>query len=310
MTNRARVICPPDTEPRTLNQVPRGKTMTRILACIDASSYATSVCELTGWAAKRLSASVEVLHVVQRKDAVAARQDLSGAIGLGVKSELLEELTRIDQAEGKLAIERGRILLGEAEKLLAAAGLSDVHTLHRHGGIVETIIEREAEADLVVIGKRGASSEFATDHIGSKIERVVRASVKPVLIASRKIREPGVAVVAVDGSAASSKALEFVANSSLFSGLEVHLVVAGPDDAAHRARLDEATTRLAGRTPAPVQFLDQGPADKVIGEHMAKHPNGVLVMGAYGHSPLRTLIVGSTTTTMIRTVRVPVLLVR
>jgi len=33
-------------------------------------------------------------------------------------------------------------------------------------------------------------------------------------------------------------------------------------------------------------------------------------MGAYGHSPIRNLIVGSTTTAMIRTVRVPVLLVR
>ena len=284
--------------------------MKRILACIDASSYATSVCELTGWAARRLSASVEILHVVQRKDAVAARQDLSGAIGLGVKSALLEELTRIDQAEGKLAIERGRILLGEAERMLATAGISEAHTLHRHGGIVETIIEREAEADLVVIGKRGASSEFATDHIGSKIERVVRASAKPVLIASRKILEPGVVVVAFDGGAASSKALDFVAASPLFTGLEIHLVVAGPEDTAHRARLDEARDRLSGRTPAPIQILAQGPADKVIGEHMVKHPDGVLVMGAYGHSPLRTLIVGSTTTTMIRTVRVPVLLVR
>lgn len=36
----------------------------------------------------------------------------------------------------------------------------------------------------------------------------------------------------------------------------------------------------------------------------------MLMMGAYGHSPIRTLIVGSTTTTMIRTVHVPVLLVR
>ncbi|WP_158010640.1 hypothetical protein [Tardibacter chloracetimidivorans] len=31
-------------------------------------------------------------------------------------------------------------------------------------------------------------------------------------------------------------------------------------------------------------------------------PGAILLMGAYGHSPLRTLIVGSTTTAMIRTV--------
>jgi nucleotide-binding universal stress UspA family protein len=34
------------------------------------------------------------------------------------------------------------------------------------------------------------------------------------------------------------------------------------------------------------------------------------MMGAYGHSPIRTMIVGSTTTAMIRTVKAPVLLVR
>jgi nucleotide-binding universal stress UspA family protein len=33
-------------------------------------------------------------------------------------------------------------------------------------------------------------------------------------------------------------------------------------------------------------------------------------MGAYGHSPIRNFIVGSTTTEMIRTIHVPVLLVR
>ena len=69
--------------------------MSRILACIDASTYATSVVDLAAWAAKGLGVDVELLHIVQRKDAIAARHDHSGAIGLGVKSELLEELTRI-----------------------------------------------------------------------------------------------------------------------------------------------------------------------------------------------------------------------
>ena len=36
----------------------------------------------------------------------------------------------------------------------------------------------------------------------------------------------------------------------------------------------------------------------------------LLVMGAYGHSRIRELIVGSTTTAMIRTGKVPVLLFR
>jgi hypothetical protein len=52
---------------------------------------------------------------------------------------------------------------------------------------------------VVVIGKRGAGREFVRDHIGSKIERVVRASDRPILIASRAVEEPLAIVLAYDG---------------------------------------------------------------------------------------------------------------
>src|SRR3546814_21152820 len=88
----------------------------------------------------------------------------------------MEELTRIDEAEGRLAREQGNILLQAAEERLKAAGVRSA-TCHRHGGIIETVIEREADADLVVIGKRGASADFAKGHLGSKVERVVRQKI-------------------------------------------------------------------------------------------------------------------------------------
>ena len=67
----------------------------------------------------------------------------------------------------------------------------------------------------------------------------------------------------------------------------------------------------AGRLSRPsVRAVIEGPADQVIGDYMKECRDAMLVMGAYGHAPLRTLIVGSTTTTMVRTVRRPVLLVR
>ena len=83
--------------------------------------------------------------------------------------------------------------------------------------------------------------------------------------------------------------------------------MAGPDDSKHRDQLDAAAATLPACSE-PV--LRDGKVEAVIGDHMAAHPGAMLVMGAYGHSPLRTLIVGSTMTTMIRTVRAPLLLVR
>src|SRR3546814_11710434 len=94
----------------------------------------------------------------------------------------MEELVELEAADAKLKVERGRLLLAAGDKRLRDGGAFDVRTLHRHGGIVETILEREEGARVVVIGKRGASHEFATGHIGSQIARVVRDSHNPVWV--------------------------------------------------------------------------------------------------------------------------------
>lgn len=282
--------------------------MAKLLACIDASQYATSVCDHAAWAATRLGAAVEVLHVIQRKDVVAARHDLSGAVGLGAKSSLMEELARIDELEGRLAREQGKLLLQTAEERLREAGVTAISLVHRHGGIVETVIECEAEADLVVIGKRGASADFAKGHLGSKVERVVRQSVKPVLVASRAFRPIERALIAFDGGPSARKAVAFAATSPLFEGVDLQLVVAGPESDRNRDCLRWAVEVLGER--ASRAEIVPGDAEGVIVADATRCGADLLLMGAYGHSPLRTMIVGSTTTAMMRSVQLPLLLFR
>ncbi len=284
--------------------------MKNLLCCIDPSVHAAGVSDITAWAAKRLSRGVEVLHIIQRKDAVAARKDLSGSIGLGVKTDLLEELTRIDETEGMQAIERGRLLLDAAVKRLREAGVEDVIRLHRHGPIVETIIEREKDSDLVVIGKHGAASAFAADHLGSRVERIVRSSAKPILVAPQQFRPPQTAVIAFDGSALATRAVDLVERSPLFEGMALHLVFVVTDDAARRGKLEKAAKRLGKRASGATLKTLQGNPETAIGEYLETEPDSILVMGAYGHSPLRRLIMGSTTSAIMRTVREPILLVR
>lgn len=283
--------------------------MEHVLACIDASAYAAQVCDLAAWASRRLRLPVELLHVVQRKDAVAARRDLSGAIGLGVKTALLEELTRLEEADARLQVERGRVLLASGAQRLRQAGATEVRVLHRHGGIVETILERESGAHVVVIGKRGASHAFAADHLGSKIERVVRASTGPVLVAAGNGEEPRAVVLAYDGSKAAARALERLAASPLFAGLPVHVVMAGAEDDLNRRKLDGAVEQIAPAHEVRSTRRAARP-EEVLARVVEQTPAALLMMGAYGHSPLRNLIVGSTTTAMIGTVQGPVLLVR
>lgn len=52
--------------------------MSKIIACVDGSVYTDSVFDHSAWAAKRLSASVEVLQVLGRRE--LSSSDLSGSI--------------------------------------------------------------------------------------------------------------------------------------------------------------------------------------------------------------------------------------
>ena len=159
------------------------------------------------------------------------------------------------------------------------------------------------------MGKRGVGHEYASDHIGSMIERVVRASAKPVLVASREYAEPKHVIFAYDASPAAERALERLANSPLFGGLPVTIVMAEAEGETKRAQLAKAEAAFAPGHPVTT-IMESGKAEQVIPGVVASTDHALLLMGAYGHSPIRRMIVGSTTTEMVRTVKVPVLMVR
>jgi nucleotide-binding universal stress UspA family protein len=53
-----------------------------------------------------------------------------------------------------------------------------------------------------------------------------------------------------------------------------------------------------------------GQPETALGKLVVDEGYQLLVMGAYGHSRIRSLIIGSTTTEMVRSCKVPVMLVR
>jgi nucleotide-binding universal stress UspA family protein len=77
-----------------------------------------------------------------------------------------------------------------------------------------------------------------------------------------------------------------------------------------RRQMEDAVAQLeGGGQSAELRFID-GTADKAIAGVVEADGMNLLVMGAYGHSRIRNMIIGSTTTEMIRSCKVPVLLYR
>lgn len=280
-----------------------------ILACTDGSLYAPSVYRHAAWAASRHGAALHVLHVIERQ-AYHTPADLSGSIGFDANAELLAELARLDETHARVARLRGQAILDDAVKQLGTGGTREVRAIQRHGSLVETLDELEKDAGLVVIGKRGEHADFAKGHLGSNLERVVRSARIPVLVAAREFKQPERFLIAFDGGPSALKALHHVATSPLLQGVACDLIAVGKPGGDLSRALDEAATALRGAGFAVSAALLPGEPDEVIAEETKARGSDLLVMGAYGHSRVRQLILGSTTTALIRTCRIPVLLFR
>ncbi len=281
----------------------------KIIALVDGSIYSASVCDHAAWIAGRTGSPVELLHVLGRREG-AETQDRSGAIALGARTALLNELAALDAQRAKLMMERGRAILDDARDRLAQANVSGVTTRLRSGEIVESMAEIEDQARVIVIGKRGEAADFATGHLGSNLERILRSAHKPVLVASRAFRPIQNVLVAFDGGTSALKAVDHIARSPVFQGLTVHVVTVGTANTQVTRGLEnaQATLRAAGII-AETSTLP-GQPETALAQLVEKAGLNMLVMGAYGHSRIRSLIIGSTTTAMIRACKVPLVLFR
>lgn len=284
--------------------------MTNLMALIDGSAYSRSVCEHAGWFAKRSGGAVEVVHVLGRHDVSSQPENLSGNIGLGARTALLEELAELDAKNARLSQQRGRAILDDARDLVLASGASQVTTRLRHGDIVETVEDLEAEADMIVIGKRGEASAFNKLHLGSNLERVVRSSHRPVLVASRAFQPVRRILVAFDGGPSVIKAVGEIARSKVFADLDCELLNVGSETSQPGLQMKTSASLLRDAGYTVETRFESGQPEAVIARAIETDACDLMIMGAFGHSRIRNLIIGSTTTEMIRSCKVPLLLFR
>jgi nucleotide-binding universal stress UspA family protein len=283
--------------------------MDKILTLLDGSAYSESVCHHTAWIAKKLNAGVEAMHVIGRREG-AEITDLSGTLRLGARSALLKELASLDAQRAKLAQSKGHAILEDAKRILEEDGVSPVNLRLRKGDLLDAVREVENDVRAITIGKRGEGSEFAEGHLGSNLERIVRMSRVPVFVASRAFKPIAKVLVAYDGSASAKVAIERMGASPVFSDLDIRVLCIGHDQARAEGTAEEAVTKLHAANITASPRIASGEPEEVLGRLVADEGFDLLVMGAYGHSRIRSLIIGSTTTAMIQTARIPVLLYR
>lgn len=282
----------------------------KILACVDRSRFADCVADYGAWAARRIGAPLEFLHILDRHPERGSGEDHSGAIGIDAQASLLSELAEKDEVRSREAREAGRVFLAGLRERASTAGAPEVDVRQRHGELEETLAEQARDVQLVVLGRRGHNAEVTQRDLGRNLERVVRALEQPILAVTDEFKEPRRVMIAFDGSGLARKGVELVAGSKLFSGLPVHVVMSGKAKGDAQKDLDWAERTLTDAGYDATAKLIPGDAETVLARYVQDEDVDLLIMGAYSHSPVRSLFFGSRTTDLLRAASVPTLLLR
>lgn len=282
----------------------------QVLAAIDGSQFAEGVCDYAAWASLAMDAPLTFVHVVDNHSQVPDEQNLSGNLRFGARERLMKELSELDEQRAKVNREQGKLMLEAAKARALEDGVSDPITRQLNGTLVETLVELEKEVRLLVVGKRGETAHQASGHLGSNLERVVREMHRPILMVPQTFKQPENVMMAFDGSNTARKGVEMLAKSPLFNGVACHIVIVGAETAENRSQLEWALTTLREADHAAEGAIRAGEVEATLGEYQQEKAIDMMVMGAYGHSRIRHLLVGSTTTAMLRNSKIPVLILR
>ncbi len=285
--------------------------MNQIYACIDGMPAAAQVVDWAAWAARRLNVPLHLLHVLDDTVSIPPVGDFSGALGFGAQEILQQQLSALDEQRSAIVREAGRHVLESACERASAAGVADVAQGMPYGELVDALLGLEDSTRLVVLGAHYRASAPREVYLSPYVERVVRSIKRPVLVAPlTPFATPERFVVAFDGSETARRALAMVAASPLLQGLPALVAMAAPDTPGAQQLLREAQAVLrAGGFEVQTALL-AGEPDQALPELLHTQGKALLVMGAYGHSRIRQLILGSTTTVLLRLSPVPVVVLR
>ncbi len=286
-------------------------TQAEVLACIDGATFTEAVCDYAAWISQRVKAPLKLLHTINHHHETAVTSDLTGNIGLGSQEHLLEEITNLEQQQSKLKMQQGKLMLQAAKERVQKDGITDPVCTQRHGDLIESVIDLEQQIRVLVLGLRGQIHDNQEHQIGAKLEAIIRSLHRPILIVNDTFKTPERIMIAYDGSEAADKAVDMVAISPLYKGLTCHLVCVNKNQDTAAKLLDQAAAKL--QTADNIEVITAklaGKAEQELCAYQQHHDIDLTVMGAFSHTRLHDMLLGSFTHKMLVNSNKPLLLLR
>ncbi|HIJ64528.1 MAG TPA: universal stress protein [Candidatus Hydrogenedentes bacterium] len=273
----------------------------RVLVPVDGSDEANIGAHYAVSLAKRCGATLLGLHVVDIKLLEGPLlRDISASLGTAPYVNYQGNIAMILE-------ERGKAALKAFEDACKDAGVPS-KTEQVTGIVTRAILEKGELADLIVMGRSGEHGPWLEGLVGSTTEAVVRRARQPVLITAVAAFKGSRFVVAYDGSHHANKAVQTAATLAAEWRMDCHVLAVGGKKVA--ALLEEAKAYLQAHAVAAQYVTREGDPSEAIVAYAAECQADLLIMGAYGHTKVRELVVGSTTAYAVNHAPCPVLLTR
>jgi nucleotide-binding universal stress UspA family protein len=276
-----------------------------ILVATDGSPYGDTAVDYGLHLAGKMKARMAGLHVLDSRVLEGPLMaDLSGWLGASPFADQLSQFRSLLESKGEAI---GANIAAKAE----AAGMP-VECMVQMGHPARTILETEAMAEMLVLGRHGEHADYAGDAPGSVVEAVMRRTTKPVLVTPASFKAIGKVLVGFDGSSLSSRALhEGIELAQALGAPLVVLAVAEHHDLESAREYTQMAMRLVRAHEAvAAPLIAEGRAGPMLLEKAEELGCDLIVTGAFGHTRMREMVIGSTTTYLMVCSNKPVLFVR
>ncbi len=273
-----------------------------MLLSVDGSIYTEAVLRNGIHLAKALEAKLRVLSVIDvRTFEWAMSLGADGFVPVIPSSAYLEESRKLHE-------EKADAVLRRSEEILRNEGV-EFSLEKASGSPVDVICEQARTVDLIIMGARGEFARWESKMIGATLEAVSRQVNKPLLIVSKEFRPFKKILAAYDGSPTANKALALAGYFANKLGLPIILLTVSNKEEARQV-LEEGEKYLSSYDVKVTAEHVRGAPYQSICDYAHTNDIDLIVMGAYGSSRIKEAILGSTTESVMRRARVPVLLAK
>ncbi|WP_282607299.1 universal stress protein [Pelagibius sp. Alg239-R121] len=285
--------------------------LSKVLVIVDGTPSAEHALATALDLGQRYSCRVDVLHV--EMDAEASIPILGDGMSGTVVTQMIDSLretaqTRREQASrvfDELCVRKGLPVVEPTEPL--KHGSFNVSFTHVVGVEADEVSRRGGLADLTILARPAVDSDL---DLSQTLDAALFDTGRPVMLVSGAPPERALETVAIawDGSREASRAVA-IALPLIMQAERVVVVTAR--ETSVKSEPSELTNYLAGQGIEAKTWAfipGEEPTGEAILAEVGKAGATLLVMGAYGHSRFREMVLGGVTRSVLSDARLPVFL--